>query len=97
MALLTAQFAMGVVAVSALNNPTIIAPGDQPQDGVRLNISGWKYVSIILGLTGGLQLVLFLITAFVANRVVVSNSRGDYISSLRICLFASRILSRIDS
>ena len=73
MALQMAEFSMGVIAVAAQNNPQIMVPGDQPQAGLTLNISEWKYVHLILGLTVGLQLVLFLITAFVSNRAIVKD------------------------
>jgi hypothetical protein len=82
MGLLMAQFAIGVVAVSAQNNPSIIIPGDQPQAGVTLNVNEWKYVHLILGLTGGIQLVLFLIAAFIANRVIVKDKSYLAISKL---------------
>jgi hypothetical protein len=82
MEFLMAQFAIGVVAVAAQNNPTLIVPGDQPQAGVTLSVTSWKYVHLILGLTGGLQLVLFLITAFVANRVVVKDK--SYLAVARL-------------
>lgn len=92
MALQMAQFAMGVVAVAAQNNPTLIVPGDQPQAGVTLNITNWKYVHLILGLTGGLQFALFLTTAFLANRVVVKDK-----SYLAIARLLSPQVSRLGS
>ena len=92
MELLMAQFAMGVVAVAAQNNPTLIVPGDQPQAGVTLNVASWKYVHLILGLTGGLQLVLFLITAFVANRAVVKDK-----SHLAVARLLTPMVSKLGS
>lgn len=71
MGLLMAEFALGVIAVAAQNNPQILVPGDQPQAGLVLNISDWKFVHLILGLTAGLQLALFLVTTWISNRAVV--------------------------
>lgn len=74
MGLQMAEFAMGVIAVAAQNNPVITVPGDQPQTGVTLNVSEWKYVHLILGLTAGLQLLLFLVAAFFSNRAIVKDN-----------------------
>ena len=92
MEFLMAQFAMGVVAVAAQNNPTLILPGDQPQAGVMLNVSDWKYVHLILGLTGGIQLILFLITAFLANKVVVKDK-----SHLAVARLLAPMVSKLGS
>lgn len=82
MGLLLAMFSMGVIAVAAQNNPQIIVPGDQPQAGLAINVSQWKYVHLILGLTAGLQMVLFVIVAFVANRAIVKDKSHLAISRL---------------
>ncbi|KAH9204595.1 hypothetical protein DL95DRAFT_430321 [Leptodontidium sp. 2 PMI_412] len=74
MALLMAQFAIGAVAVTAQFAPPITLPGNQPFIGLVLNVNEWKYVHLILGLIAGIQLMLSLVSAFVANRVVVKDN-----------------------
>ena len=73
MGLQIAEFAMGVIAVAAQNNPQITVPGDQPHAGLTLNVSQWKYVHLILGLTAGLQFILFLVAAFISNQAIVKD------------------------
>jgi len=90
MGLVMAEFAIGVVGVAAQYNPSIIVPGDQPQAGVTLNVTLWKYVHLSLGLIGGMQLLLFIMTAFVANRVVVKND-----SHLAIARLLGPIVERL--
>jgi hypothetical protein len=82
MGLLMAEFAIGVVGVAAQYNPFIIVPGEQPQAGVTLNVTLWKYVHLSLALIGGMQLVLFIMTAFLANKVVVKNDSHLVIARL---------------
>ncbi|PVH72023.1 hypothetical protein DL98DRAFT_553373 [Cadophora sp. DSE1049] len=74
MGFLMAQFAIGAVAVTAEFAPSIIIPGNAPLIGVVLNVNQWKYVHLILGLIAGIQLMLSLVAAFVANRVVVKDN-----------------------
>ncbi|KAH6680866.1 hypothetical protein B0J14DRAFT_532392 [Halenospora varia] len=74
MGLLMAQFAIGAVAVTAQFAPSITLPGNQPLIGVVLNVNQWKYVHLILGLIAGIQLMLSLVSTFVANRVVVKEN-----------------------
>lgn len=66
-----ASFAVGVVAITAQVNTNINAPGLLPLKGIRLDITQWLYVHLILGLTVGLQLLLAVIAAAVASRVTV--------------------------
>jgi hypothetical protein len=73
MAYLMSRFAVGVIGIAAYNNPTVNVAGMEPQQGVILQVSGWKYVHIILGLTAGIPLVLFISTAFIVNRVMVKD------------------------
>lgn len=73
MAYLMSRFAIGVIGITAYNNPTFNVPGMEPQNGVVLQISGWKYVHIILGLTAGIPLILFIATAVIVNRVMVKD------------------------
>lgn len=91
MGLLLAMFSMGVIAVAAQNNPQILVPGDQPQAGLALNVSQWKYVHLILGLTAGLQLVLFVTVACVANRAIVKDK-----SHLAIARLLRPYVERLD-
>ncbi|CAM1501327.1 Fc.00g104890.m01.CDS01 [Cosmosporella sp. VM-42] len=71
MGTLMAGFATGVVAITAQANRVVTVPGLQPQKSVTLDISKWKYVHIILGLTLVLQLLLELLVAIIANKVLM--------------------------
>ncbi|KAF7546539.1 hypothetical protein G7046_g9268 [Stylonectria norvegica] len=66
---LISGFTTGVVGVTAQVNEYIVALGLQPQKGVTVAISNWKYVHLILGLTLVLQLLLALVMGLLANRV----------------------------
>ncbi|KAE9580103.1 hypothetical protein CGMCC3_g3889 [Colletotrichum fructicola] len=65
------RFTIGVVAIAALNNPSLTLEGTMPMKGTKLNVSHWNMIHMILLLTAVLQLALGLAAALVANRVVV--------------------------
>jgi hypothetical protein len=69
-----AWFSIGVVSAAIQWNPKYEnpVPGDDPDTGVSLSVE-WFYIYMILGLTGGGQLVLFILTSFLANLVVVKD------------------------
>ncbi|KAL7930270.1 hypothetical protein V8C35DRAFT_313426 [Trichoderma chlorosporum] len=68
---LMAAFAVGVVAITAQVNTNVNAPGLLPLKGIKLEITQWYYVHLILGLTVGLQLLLAVIASVVASKVTV--------------------------
>lgn len=76
MAELVSRCAANAVAAAAQSNPNVDAPGMAPQRGIQLEITKWRYVHIILGLTVGVQLVVHLAAVFVANRVQVREQRS---------------------
>ncbi|KAK0376646.1 hypothetical protein CLIM01_06006 [Colletotrichum limetticola] len=65
------RFAIGVVAISADSNTNLVIEGTMPMKGTKLNVSHWGMINLILILTASLQLVLGIVAALVANRVVV--------------------------
>ncbi|KAK2774586.1 hypothetical protein CKAH01_13161 [Colletotrichum kahawae] len=65
------RFTIGVVAIAALNNPSLTLEGTMPMKGTKLNVSHWITIHVILLLTAVLQLALGLAAALIANRVVV--------------------------
>ena len=66
-----AQFTVGAIAMMDAYNPFISSTGSQPQPGYVLNIPDKGYLYITFSLIGGLQLILVIITTFMANRVIV--------------------------
>lgn len=71
MALLMSAFSIGVITVTAESNSYINAAGLLPLKGVNLDVPHWSNVYIILGLIAGFQLFLGLLSALVANSVMV--------------------------
>lgn len=71
MASLLSRFAIGVIAATAHTNPPIIVQGSQSFQGVRIQFESLASFHIILALTGGLQLLLASVVAFVAQRVSI--------------------------
>ncbi|EGX96278.1 hypothetical protein CCM_00934 [Cordyceps militaris CM01] len=82
MAALVSRCAANAVAASALSNTNIDAPGMTPQRAIQLEITKWRYVHIIVGLTVGVQLLIHLGAVLVANRVQVREQRGLSTASL---------------
>jgi len=68
-----AQFTTGAIAIMDLYNPFILSTGMQPQPGYELYIPNKGYLYITFSLIGGLQLILVIITTFMANRVLVTD------------------------
>lgn len=71
MASLLSRFAIGVVAAAAQTNPSKIVQGAQPAQGVRIHFESAVIFHLILGLTGGIQLLLVVIATLVVRGVVV--------------------------
>lgn len=71
MANLLSRFAIGVIAAAAQTNPPMIVQGGQPAQGIRLELGSPLVFNLILGLTGGVQLVLVIITAAVVSRLEI--------------------------
>lgn len=67
------NFAINVLASAALNNPSWIVQGDQPQKGSALSVT-WDKLYLILGLIAGAQLVLMIVTSLLANLVFVKDA-----------------------
>jgi hypothetical protein len=63
MASLISRFAIGVIAAAAQTNPPLTVAGAEPMQGVRLKLSFPVTFYLILGLIGGLQLTLVIVTA----------------------------------
>ena len=72
MGMTISQFSVGVVATAAQWNPFLTVDGDLPDTGSALEVK-WFYIYIILGLTCGLQLFLFILCSVVANMVIVKD------------------------
>ena len=71
---LIGMFAIGVVTAAALyTNVTFMVPGEQPNIGNQLTVSEWKFIWLILALILGVQGIFFVMTAFLANRVLVKD------------------------
>lgn len=68
---LLARFTIGVVAATADNNNDLSFEGMAPEVGSELDVTHWNLVIVILILLAGLQLILGVASALVANRVVV--------------------------
>jgi hypothetical protein len=71
MGALIALFAIGSITGAALNNPPAYYNGMQPTAGQSLKFSDQGYFFIIIGLTCGGQLILFLVISVMADRVTV--------------------------
>jgi hypothetical protein len=68
------MFAIGVVSVAAFYNPNAFnVSGLQPQTGNQLHVDHWDWIWMIMGLIVGVQGAAFVLTAFLANRVVVKD------------------------
>jgi hypothetical protein len=77
-----AYFAIGSLAVTYLNNPTITVSGLQPEAGFSLNIHSNSKLILIFILISGVQLFLFLVTTFIASNVIVIDDSPIAISRL---------------
>ncbi|KAJ6787789.1 hypothetical protein PWT90_01466 [Aphanocladium album] len=82
MAKLVSRYAINALVSSALSNTNIDARGMTPQRAITLEITKWKYVHLIIGLTIGVQLLLHIAAVLVANRVQVREQRGLATASL---------------
>ena len=65
------RFAIGVIAAAAFNNPPKIVLGQQPMQGVQLHLDAPVTFDLILGLIGGFQLIMVIITAALCHRLVI--------------------------
>lgn len=71
MASLLSRFSIGVIAAAAQTNPPLTVQGTQPMQGVRLQLSSPRTFYLTLGLIGGLQLVLVIVTAILVRDLVI--------------------------
>jgi hypothetical protein len=71
MAMMMTRFAVGVVAVAAENNGRLTVQGLVPMAGLAIRVEHWNYIHMILLITAGMQLLLGLVAALVASRVVI--------------------------
>ncbi|KAI9167893.1 hypothetical protein HJFPF1_04034 [Paramyrothecium foliicola] len=71
MGLIISRFAAGVVATSGQYNDVLNVTGMAPEIGEELNVKHPRIIAIILVLIVGVQLILDVVMAWVANRVVV--------------------------
>lgn len=60
----------------ALSNTDVFVQGHVPQRAITLEITSWKYLHIIMGLTMGVQLLVSLGAVFIANRAQVREQRS---------------------
>jgi hypothetical protein len=68
------MFAIGVVSVAAFYNTNpFMVPGLEPQVGSQLTVEHWDWIWMVMGLIVGVQGAAFVLTAFLANRVVVKD------------------------
>ena len=77
MAYVLSRFATGVVAIaaeSAENFSPVVVLGMAPHIGIRVKMEHWPIVHAILILTAAVQLLMGLVAAWLANRVVVPDS-----------------------
>ena len=65
------RFAIGVVSAAARTNPTKPAQGRLPAQGVRLQFESFMAFNAILVITGSVQVILLLATAFIASRQAI--------------------------
>ncbi|KAM3537956.1 hypothetical protein ARSEF1564_009119 [Beauveria bassiana] len=82
MAALISRCAANTIASAAMVNANVEAYGMAPQRAISLEITRWRYVHIILGLTTGVQLAIHLVAVLVANRVQVLDQRSLATASL---------------
>ncbi|OAA76942.1 hypothetical protein LEL_06626 [Akanthomyces lecanii RCEF 1005] len=82
MAELVSRCAANAIAACASANTNVDAYGMTPQRAIQLEITKWRYVHIIIGLTMGAQLVIHLGAVLVANRVQVREQRSLSTASL---------------
>jgi len=88
-----AQFSIGSIMVADLNNPVINSTGLAPSPGYHLGFDTPRslfYLYLIFALTVGIQLLLLLITSFLANNVVLIDD-----SSLSIARLLREIVGRL--
>jgi hypothetical protein len=86
-----AHFAVRAISVADKFNPRMTFPGEEPVEGVSLTIPKVAYLVIIFVLMAGLQLLLLIITLFVANRVIVADD-----SPVAIARLLGPIVARLD-
>jgi hypothetical protein len=79
-----AYFSIGALAVAYLSNPTVISPGPTPEPAYFLNIHSNTKLIVIFVLISGVQLLIFLITTFIASKVIVTDDSPVAISRLRL-------------
>ncbi|KAM3501467.1 hypothetical protein MY10362_005521 [Beauveria mimosiformis] len=82
MAALVSRYAINALAVGALFSSNVDVPGMEPQRAIQLEITKWRYVHVIVGLTVGVQLIIHLVAVLVANRVQVREQRSLATASL---------------
>ncbi|KAM3432162.1 hypothetical protein MY4824_006711 [Beauveria thailandica] len=82
MARLVSRCAINALAVGAAFSTNVDVPGMEPQRAIQLEITKWRYVHVIVGLTVGVQLVIHLVAVLVANRVQVREQRSLATASL---------------
>ncbi|KAH9208271.1 hypothetical protein DL95DRAFT_480624 [Leptodontidium sp. 2 PMI_412] len=85
-----AAFAISTVAMVDQSNPRIPSYGLQPQAGWKLNIPDRWIVYLIFSLAGVIQFVLYLLTTFMANLVIVSDD-----SFIAIARLLTPIVNRV--
>ncbi|EXL39712.1 hypothetical protein FOCG_17683 [Fusarium oxysporum f. sp. radicis-lycopersici 26381] len=71
MAVVMSRFAAGVIAMVAKTNPQISVAGFPPMQGSSLTVDRWDYVGLILTTVVWFQLLLSIIVAILATRVVI--------------------------
>jgi hypothetical protein len=64
-------FAISAIDLADLYNPPVNSSGRQPRPGVKVTISDPLFEYLILSLTVGFQFFLYVLTTFIAARVVV--------------------------
>jgi hypothetical protein len=77
-----AQFALGSIAGAATNNPTFTYTGRVPTPCFRLKLNHSNFYFLIIGLELGIQFLLCVVVAVMANRVMVQNGRQVEMSML---------------
>lgn len=87
-----AYFSIGALAVAYLNNPTVIVTGLTPESAYFLNIHSNTKLVLIFVLISGVQLLIFLITTFIASNVVVIDD-----SPVAIARLLHPIMARLGS
>ncbi|KAH8602240.1 hypothetical protein B0O99DRAFT_680379 [Bisporella sp. PMI_857] len=73
---LIGQFAIGVVAASAIytnQSLWLTVHGERPQIGSQLTVENWVFIWLIVGIIIGAQGIGFVITTFWANNVLVKD------------------------